>query len=309
MVVRDASWPIRDLQRLDKSIKEDPLFHGNVKSYETVTVFHLDGGSGRKAMTEAFTKPRADRKVSKEIVQVVKGIPEDEGVLIFTFKHDPGSKVDMAEKLRGDLKAEGVKVTAKLANGKPRFSWLTWGQETSTSDYAHCTNVIFAGVLHRADVDLAGAIAGQQDNLTVDISHAEVESIKRSEIAHNLLQAINRGSARNTVDGKAGRMKVWLIHYDKGIRKALSLAMPDLDWVDWQPKHIRAKGKKMGDVVKTITDALANLPADTTSIGTQGLRDLAGLRDIARMTWTRALRACLEGEAGWELQRRSVVRS
>jgi hypothetical protein len=55
--------------------------------------------------------------------------------------------------------------------------------------------VIFAGVLHRADVDLGGAIAGQKDDLTANISQAEIAKVKRSEIAHSLLQAINRGAA------------------------------------------------------------------------------------------------------------------
>lgn len=215
----------------------------------------------------------------------------------------------MAEKLRGDLKAAGVDVDAKLSNGKPRFVWLTWGQETSTSEYGYCTNVIFAGVLHRADVDLAGAIAGQRDDLTVNIKHSEVESIKRSEIAHSLLQAINRGSARNTVDGMAGAMKVWLIHYDKGIRKVLSRAMPGLVWTDWQPRHIRAKGHKLQDAVKAIAQALASLPTFTTSIAIRQFKGSIGGLDVPARTWTRALNECLESEAGWELQRRSLVRS
>lgn len=309
VAVLDASWPIRDLQRLDKSIQEDPAFHGDIKSYETVTINHLDGPSGRRSMTVAFSGSRGTRKVSKEIAQVVKSIPEDEGVLIFTFKPAKGAKLDMAEKLKGDLQAEGIDVEAKLTSGKPRFAWLTWGRETSTSEFQYCKNVIFAGVLHRSDVDLAGAIAGQRDDLTVDIGHAEIEKVKRSEIAHSLLQAINRGAARDTVDGKAKPMNVWLIHYDMKIRGVLNEVMPEVVWVDWQPRHIKAKGHKLEDAVKAITKALASLPASTISIAIRQFKGSIGGLDVPARTWTRALNECLESEAGWELQRRSLVRS
>ena len=309
VAVLDASWAIRDLERLDKTIKDDPNFNGDVKSYSTVTVHHLIGASGRQAMTDAFAGNRGDRKISKEIARVVKDIPEDQGVLLFTFKPTERRQLDMAEKLRGDLRAEGVDVDAKLASGKPRFAWSTWGRETSTSEYQYCTNVIFAGVLHRADVDLAGAIAGQRDDLTVDIGHAEIEKVKRSEIAHSLLQAINRGAARDTVDGKAKPMDVWLIHYDKTIRKVLSEVMPNLNWVDWKPRHVKAKGHKLGDAVKAITTALASLPASTSSVAIRQFKGSIGGLDVSPMTWTNALNKVLGSEAGWERQARSLVRS
>ena len=317
VAVLDASWPIRDLQRLDQTIRLDPLFHGDVKSYETVTVYHLDGASGRRAMTEAFTKPRADRKVSREIAQVVKGLPEDKGVLLFTFKHDASStllsrgrgKVDMAAKLRGDLQAEGIDVDKVLANGKPRFAWLTWGQETSTSEYGYCETVIFAGVLHRADVDLAGAIAGQRDDLLAEITSAEVESVKRSEVAHSLLQALNRGSCRGTVAGKASPMSAYLMHYDYGIREVLSRAMPGLVWQDWEPRHIRAKSHTMAEAIQAITKALDALPADTTSVTLRHLKGTLGDLDVPARTWTRALDMVLEGGARWEREARSLIRS
>ena len=186
---------------------------------------------------------------------------------------------------------------------------MTWGQETSTSDYGYCTNVIFAGVLHRADVDLAGAIAGQRDNLTVRIDHAEVEAIKRSEIAHSLLQAINRGSARGTTDGKADPMQVWLIHYDLGIRETLSKAMPGLVWETWAPRHIRAKSHTMQQATQAITKALADLPPETTSVSTSRLKAIIEGLDVPTRTWTRALDKVLESDTGWGRQHRSVIRS
>ncbi len=302
VAVLDASWAIRDLERLDKTIKDDPNFNGDVKSYSTVTVHHLIGASGRQAMTDAFAGNRGDRKISKEIARVVKDIPEDQGVLLFTFKPTERRQLDMAEKLRGDLRAEGVDVDAKLASGKPRFAWLTWGRETSTSEFQYCRNVIFAGVLHRSDVDLAGAIAGQQDDLTVDIGHAEIAKVKRSEIAHSLLQAMNRGACRNTVNGVAEPMQVWLIHHDVKVRDLLSDALPGVVWKNWERRHLQTRTHKMEDAVKAITEALASLPGSLTNISIRRLKDAAGALDVSPRTWTKALQACLEGGSGWELQ-------
>ena len=204
VAVLDASWAIRDLERMDKTIKDDPGFDGDVKDYGDVTVHFMHHASGRDSMTKAFQKNKEKRKLSLEIATVVKGIPDDQGVLVFTFKQQETKKaLDMADILRGDLKTQGIDVDAKLPCGRPWLSWLTWGQETSTSNYQHIPNVIFAGVLHRADVDLGGAIAGQKDDITTDISQAEITKVKRSEIAHSLLQAINRGACRQTVYGKA----------------------------------------------------------------------------------------------------------
>ena len=309
VAVLDASWAIRDLERLDKTIQDDPGFDGNVKDYEDVTVHFLHHASGRASMTKAFMRKREDRKLSLEIATVVKCIPEDQGVLIFTFKQQETKKApNMADILRGDLKDQGIDVDATLPCGRPRLSWLTWGQETSTSNYQHCLNVIFAGVLHRADVDLGGAIAGQKDDLTADISQAEITKVKRSEIAHSLLQAINRGACRQTVNGKAKTTNVWLIHHDPKVKPLLETAMPNLGWEAWETVAIRKNEGRIEALAKTITRTLSTIGPFDTTVSTRKLKGLVGVEGVPRMTWTNALKQALEGSLEWELQGRSVVR-
>src|SRR5262249_31786725 len=151
--VLDASWPVRELAQLGGNIRRDPSFNGRVKSYRDVTVHHLRVGSGRGTVEKGFGKSAAaDRELSREIIEVVKSIPDDQGVIFFTFKTKGyGNKVvDIEQVLLDDLKTAGINLNATVlghkGNSRPRFVTLRWGQETSLSEFQYCQNVIFAGV-------------------------------------------------------------------------------------------------------------------------------------------------------------------
>jgi len=228
VVVLDASYPIRELERLDPSIKLVPDFDGAVKQYDNVVINHLRYACGRGAMEQSFDEDTAEeRRVSRELCDVISHIDPEEGLIVFTFK-DTG--LDMREVLERDLKAAGVDTRAMLNRGsdneKPRFRFLTWGQETAINDHADCPNVIFAGVIHRSETDLAASIVGQQDNLLADVPSTQITEVRRSECAHALYQAMSRGSCRETVDGQARPMRVWLMHYDKQLRDLIDKVMP-----------------------------------------------------------------------------------
>lgn len=305
VAVLDASWPIRTLQQLDKSLSGDPRFKGSIKSYGDLSINHMIHSSGRAAMTEEFTLPRGNRKVSKEIIHVVKDIPQEEGVLFFTFKKR--GSLDIREKLVSDLKAAGVDVDAKLPNGKDRFAFLTWGQETSTSDYQYCTNVIFCGVLHRSDVDLAGAIAGQKDDLTTDLQMGEITNVQRSEIVHSLYQAINRAACRNTKDGLALLTNVWVIHHDAKIRKPLETLMPDLKWKTWEGNYLVGKTRKIETAGRQVADYLDGLDPFTEKVSFRRINDDLNL-DVHKSVYHSVREVALTFAPEWKAKGRSMVR-
>lgn len=299
IVILDASYPIRELEQIDRSIQLDLQSNGGI-TYENVKVHHLRHSSSRTEMTRQFKLKQEDRAVSNEVIDVVKSIPESEGVLIFTFKERDG--VDFKKTLERDLRA--AKVTSELPEGRARFVFLTWGQETSISKFSYCSNVIFAGVLHRSYLDLAGCVVGQEDNLLHPISNEDLKRVRMSEMAHCLYQAMCRGSARILKSGSASPIKVWLIHKDKKIRKLLNTVMPGLQWVKWNPRHLVGQGKIM-DVAEQIEEHLEQMTQDKVS--TSQLRKTLGLKEIPRQTWNHALAAALE-ELPWELEGRSLVR-
>lgn len=315
VAVLDASWAIRDLERLDRSIRDDPAFvpYRNFKNFGNVTVNHLRTKSGRTATVADFLEPREGRKLSREIVEVVKGLPTDEGVLIFTFKPKAtrrgNAPLDMAETLRGDLEAAGIDTAATLPDGRSRFAWLTWGQETAVSTYAYCRNVIFAGVLHRSDADLAGAMIGQSDNLLRPVSTMDIQTVRRSEVAHGLYQAMNRGACRTTENGEAGRMRVWLPHRDKKVREVLDTVMPGLVWTEWRGEVLEGATSKEEDLADKINGYLNGLSREVFQMSTRKMKQEVDAGSAARMTWTRALRRALDSRNDWTMSGRSVIRS
>lgn len=328
IAILDASFPIRDLEQMDPTIKADPKFDGNVKSYSRVIIHQMLANSGRGSMTESFLGSKEDRKVALEVVEVVKAIPQTEAVILFTFlpkrvKRPKGKGtvlLDMAEGLRENLTDAGIDIDAKVEvmsinpNGsasvtlKPRFVWLTWGSETSLSSFQYATNVIFAGVLHRSDVDLSGAIIGQSDNLLRDITHREVLKVRRSEIAQSLYQGLSRGSCRRTDNGEAVPMKAWLIHYDKDIQPLINKVMPGVVWKEWTPHHMQARTNIINDTAKKISQHLESLPSEVTIISTTKLKKELGLEGIAKRSFTCAIEEVNETSNTWRLVGRSMSR-
>lgn len=310
IAVLDASWPIRALEQLDDSIDTMPAFDGRVKRYSRVTVHFLKHGSGRATTEQSFRQARyEDRRISREIAEVVNSIPGNEAMIVFTFKPH-GPDLDIEAVLRRDLEAAGIdpRKTIKVrGNDKPRLVFLRWGQETSLSEFSYCSNVIFAGVLHRSDADLAGAIIGQKDNLLAAVTPADIQTVKTSEVVHALYQAMSRGSCREIENGEAKPMKAWLSHHDSGIKSLLDRAMPGLQWKKWQTKHLAALPSKIEDAAGKIVAYLEGLPQGVLKVSMKALKKAAGLDAIPETTLRSARDAAL-GLVPWTVQGRSFVR-
>jgi hypothetical protein len=299
VAVLDASWPIRELEQMDPTIQADPEFDGRVKKYSNVELHFLKTRSGREAVEESFRKARhEDRLIAREVIDVVKAIPEDEPVLIFTFKTHPDS-VNIEDRLSRDLEAAGVNMT--------RVTILTWGMETSINEYSHVPNVILAGILQRSDVDLAGAIIGQRQDLLSDVDTVDIAGVRRSEAAHVAYQALSRGSCRVIENGEAKPMRAWLLHHDAKLMDLLSKVMPGATWKRWQAQYVATSRSKITDTADRIVSYLAGLPAEVRDISTRRLKDEAGLHDVPKQTFTLSVREAVT-RATWMLRGRSLVR-
>jgi predicted nucleic acid-binding protein len=316
VIVLDASFPIRELEHLDPTIQPAPCFHGAVKRYDRVVINHIRHGCGRSAMEDSFEEDNAeDRLVSRELCDVIQEIDPAQGVIVFTFKPSHGTRpLDIRQVLERDLKQAGVDVDAVLPTvdgktGKPRFRWLTWGQETAVNDHADCANVIFAGVLHRSEPDLAAAIVGQQDNLLTEVPASLMGKVRRSECAHALYQAMSRGSCRKTIDGQAKPMNVWLMSYDKELRTLLNKVMPGVVWRPWTPRHISMTETKAEEVARRVLDYLRQLSVETTRMSTRMLKKAVGVAEVRKRTFTRAIQLVSGEGTGWVLNGRSIERA
>lgn len=320
--ILDASYPIRELEKLDKTIKEGGKFSRKIKRYGKVTIHHLTDWAGRYSREKDFKKFRkGDRKVSSEVCNLVRQIPPSLPVLMFTFKTKEVGRglkaVDYQKILKADLRDAGVDTEATVEveeDGKiikkPRFVWLTWGQETSLSQYSYCSQVVFAGVLHRSHLDLGSSIVGQSDDLLAEASYKTIKEMETSEIAHSLYQAMSRGSCRIIEVDQAKRMNVWLIHKHEDIRPLINEVMPGVVWKDWKGRHLKTTTKQ-GDTSKIIKNFLNRVPGDVYQISTRRLKQDTGLGDIENTTFTRALVKALKDNPQWyrEEGQRSVKRN
>jgi hypothetical protein len=264
-------------------------------------------------MERSFDQEDAEaRLVSREICDVISGIYPDEGVIVFTFKADT---VDMREVLERDLEGIGVDTRAMLKplrdaeKPRRRFRFLTWGQETAVNDHGYCHNVIFAGVIHRSETDLAAAIVGQQDNLLANVHSTQITEVRRSECAHALYQAMSRGSCRETVDGQARPMRVWLIHYDNQVRDLIDKVMPGVTWETWTPKFVDPIQTKTDELALQILAYLRQLGPEVTKVSTRVIKDALGVTETLTRTFTRAVRGVSDADAGWCLNGRSLQRA
>ena len=252
--------------------------------------------------------------VSQEVAEVIKDIPQDQAILVFTFKARPSDRLDHIQTLKQDLQGRGINTEAQVqvkgtdgqVTSRPRFVWLTWGQETALSQYSYCPNVVFAGVLHRSLLDLSANTAGENDNLTVDLDNAALNDTRDSEVAHCLYQAMSRGASRRMFNGVARHSNIYLIHGNGKIKDLLNDVMPGARWETWEGKYLTKKQTKMENVMEAIM-AFLNVCTDLR-ISVRELRKQTGLDDIHRNTFNRGLKKALEKLSGWMRERQSLVK-
>ena len=171
------------------------------------------------------------------------------------------------------------------------------------------SNIVFAGVIHRSETDLAASIVGQQDNLLAVVPSKQITEVRRSENAHALYQAMSRGSCRETVNGQARPMRVWLIHYDKQLRDLIDKVMPGVRWEPWAPKFIDPLQTKTEELLFQVLAYLRHLGPEVTKVSTKVVKDALEIADTLSRTFTRAVQRVSDTDAGWYLCGRSLQRA
>lgn len=317
VVVLDASYPIRQLVQLDRSIHNAeralpemqrlaPL--AALKRYDRVHIHHMRAGGGRDTVSKDFQQEPSSRLICQDILQVIQKLPAEESVLVFVYKRREGEKLDMRDILLRELKKAGIDLQAEV-NGRRRINVITWGMETSLNGYAHCRHVILAGVLQRSSVDLAASYCGQADDLGAILSRKDLDAVTASETAHLIYQAASRGNCRTVNEqGQAGKMDLYLIHRRNDIQPLLCQAMPGAVWKPWTGNYSGSKEGETEKAAKKIAEYLQGLPEEVSKISTRRLKNVLALKDVPSTTFTRAVDKALAMEEGWIREGRSLLR-
>lgn len=316
ILVLDASWPVRYLTQIDSTIKSADTVpfvkalavpHDKIKRWDRVTVRQMKAGGGRSTLEKDWNTDdkRSVGKSCRDIVKVVRGVPEDESVLIFVYK---AGRLNFEGRLRAALEHVGVDTLATVEfNGETRhrINIATWGNETSLNEWSHCRHVVLVGVLERQTIDLSANLCGQQDALDADITRDELRRVQNGEAAHLVYQAASRGAARQMLDGQASPMTLWMITR-RNIRKRLDHAMPGASWEWWHGEY-NAKAPKRGkiaDLGAAIAEYLATV--DTNRISLQAIWKTLNLSDEPATTRTHAVQHFLDTYGGWTRDGRSL---
>jgi hypothetical protein len=247
MVILDASVTVRDLANMDSSVTVETR-NMVQKDYSSVNIHQLFANGGRDSLTKDFAKASiADRKTSQELLAVVSSRPIEEAFIIFTYNFKGIDGVNFESILRADMASSGIDSYALVDEGKPRFQFLTHGNETSLNGLSYCTNVIMVGVLHLKPDTIDGLIIGQRDNLTHEQNLEERKRVDTSEKVHKVYQALSRGSCRSVNNGKSLPMNAWVIHRSLDIREGLSKVMSGVNWLEWTSclTEVKANGQKL----------------------------------------------------------------
>lgn len=312
IVVLDASYLVRELGKLDKTLRCVPDYE-HVKQFDAVTVEQVREYGGRNTVR----KLRSNSRLTRLVVEDVLAVPKNEAVLVITYKSK--GRRGPIQTLKDALEDAGVDldqtIYAQLWNAqkrcmeiveKPRYVFLHWGQEKAVSRYSYCQNMIAVGVLRRDLLDLSSSIVAQTEDHRSELADDRefLAKVSASEQFYRLQQFIGRGSAREMLNGhaKPSRIKV----YDQtDFAPFIEAGLPGSTWEVKERRIRRRKPTKRNKLKAEIVEALSKI--DSESISVQKLKERLGAR-VSKQTFQAARAAALKELPEWTLRGRSFAR-
>jgi hypothetical protein len=268
VVVLDASFPIRKLVHYDKTIRNAETLpdlvklgvkFNEIKKYDHVDLYRLRSYGGRTSMEKGF---KGDRNIVKEVVKVVRAVPQDEAVLLFVYKLQQRGGTNYVRILLHELESAGVDINAKTTAGQDRIVVQTWGCETSLNCYSYCQHVFLVGILHRDDTELMASYFGQVNDLKAAIDKTITIDLSRSERAHLAYQALSRGTCRLNEIDQARPMKGYVVEIDPEVETAISEVMPGAKWNVWKPFYVQETNTVLSTWKGRVEKYLNSVPVD-----------------------------------------------
>jgi hypothetical protein len=263
IAILDASYNIRRVMQYDHTIKAMPVA-ANIKDHSDVTIHIAKAKTGRKSIFAGLQSGGDDKLFHETSELAAKHCRNGRNVLVFTFK-DTGSWRPISrlrELIRHYL--DGVDPGMLSTGGSVNF--LTWGYETALNKFSHCDVVIFAGLLTLPHAAVAGRIFAHARDINLELSTEELNEAVQSERVHSLYQALSRGSCRVMENGKARKMDAYVFSYAHlALRDTLKMAMPGVNFVDYQGRHLKTTTTKKEQCKKLFHSHLSSFNGNKLS--------------------------------------------
>lgn len=296
IAILDASAVIRKLVQYDQSITIVPL--KVEKDYSSNTIHYCRFRSSKSCLRD---KDDIDLYLKELRHLLTNEIPLGKEFLILTFKDLDGSKGAFKKLIQDQIADLGL-------NFKDRAHIATWGSHKGVNTYRNVEYVITVGILYRDTKELAANIIGQSRDMNYLVTNKEIHETQCSEQADLIYQGISRGNSRNTINGVAGQMTVYLIHNEPEVLKYLGKVMPNVSIQDYQPKYLVRSNSDWWTISNNINEYLEVYDGESISIkklkkaATQDL-------DSNSKAWRKAIENVESTNYGWMKEGKSLVKA
>ncbi|MBS0169427.1 MAG: hypothetical protein JSR62_03665 [Nitrospira sp.] len=340
----NASFEVGMLSALDPTIKNAddhfPMLQtlktqygleglAGIIDYSDMQITHLQRGGGKSTMKGHLEDLAKESGSTKEIldfyISAIKATPEDEGVLVLTYKDDG---VDYVRQLQRIFVRAGIDINQKIQDAEghtqPRIAFTTYGQHVGTNQFRYCATGILAGVQQRHKADIAGAMCGARKSIASRIDFAEVDLVHQAVAASDAQQAIGRLRCRLVKNGKALPARIYVVHLDSADRTfktRLTKAYPKAAWKDQASENRKQQGQFF-NLAKAVAEYLeqsyvgASISTDAikTHLSSKAKRSSDHKIDIGSVTFSdqvfrKAIRLFLKDNSGWKRQGHALVKA
>jgi hypothetical protein len=243
-LVLDASGRVRETYRLWEARKDDlkrlPTAHND---YRDMTINVWKRAAGKRTLSEQAARMDIAQAIAEKMNERL-----GEEWLVVHYKD--------ASKLMDDVRALVGPEVASRAHS------LTWGRHHGTNAYAHIPNIVVVGHQNYGPHGYeAVAAAAVGDGKAPELTEEERTALQAGELAHNLLQAVCRSSAREARSGLAGACRVYLcMSAGGGLDAVLDRCFPGHRRREWAPTELKGLTGRNGDVVRYLEKRFAAGP-------------------------------------------------
>jgi hypothetical protein len=218
-IITDASGRVRETYTiLDANRGNVVHLPSSVTDYRNLHLHLWQTACGKEVLEDAT----ASRAIYRNIAKQMEGSREP--WLIISHKANAGLDV------RTDLD--------DATGGTVPFEYLHWGRHYGTNTYNRIKNVVVIGTYFyptEAYEALGMAAAGLSAE---DAPSFDIKALRAGEFKHNMLQAILRGNARNSLNGIAGECNVYVVASPKvDALGLLEETFPGAEITSWGPKR------------------------------------------------------------------------
>lgn len=250
----------------------------SIKTYEQVRLFKVKTNekSLSKGLFDKLNKPGCEEDSIDYMPSVLCDFAQ------FDYKEEDGNDKTTAFFTH-------LKVEEKLIGRLGEVSIDHFGNLTGVNKYKNCNNIIIYGIQRKPSYIYIDALMHQIGvDALLDENKDKLVEIEYSDISADILQAINRGSCRGIINGKAPRMDVQLtVPNNKKLTNQLldfiTKSMPGIQVLD-SPYvlDLTMQPKPVGDDAKFI-NAVDECESDTI------LKDIKDSLGLNKKRWERML--------------------